>query len=135
VSLSASDIRDLSELEHAIGAFAVEPNGGLVIIPDSFLGINYERVIQLAYQHHLPAIYPYPFAIRAGGLASYNFDHPALFRAGAGYIDRILRGAKPSDLPVQSPRKFDLIINLTTARTLGLTISPSLLARADEVIE
>jgi putative ABC transport system substrate-binding protein len=135
VSLSASDIRDLSELEHTIGAFAVEPNGGLVVIPDSFLGINYERVVRLAYQHRLPAIYPYPFATRAGGLASYNFDHAALFRAGAGYIDRIFRGSKPSDLPVQSPRKFDLIINLKTARTLGLTISPSLLARADEVIE
>jgi putative tryptophan/tyrosine transport system substrate-binding protein len=135
VSLSANDIRDLPELERAIGAIAIEPNGGLVVIPDSFLAINYERFIQLAHQYHLPAIYPYPWCPRAGGLASYNFDHAALFRAGAGYIDRILRGAKPSDLPVQSPRKFDLIINLKTARTLGLTISPSLLARAEEVIE
>jgi len=135
VSLSVNDIRNIPELDRAIGAFAGSPNGGLVVIPDAFLGINYERTIQLARQHHLPAIYPYPFCPRAGGLASYNYDAIDLYRGGAGYIDRILRGAKPSDLPLQSPRKFDLIINLKTARTLGLAISPSLLARADEVIE
>ena len=93
-------------------------------MPDAFLAINYERIIQLTHQHHLPAVYPYPFAPRAGGLASYNFDHVDLFRAEAGYVDRILRGAKPSDLPVQSPRKFDLIVNLKAAENARASHSP-----------
>jgi putative ABC transport system substrate-binding protein len=135
VPLTADNLRDLLELEQAVAAFAAEPNGGLVVMNDTFSAVNYEAIIRLAHQHHLPAIYPWPFCPMHGGLVSYNFDLVALFRAGAGYIDRILRGAKPSDLPVQSPRQFDLIINLKTVRTLGLTIPASLLARADEVIE
>ena len=105
------------------------------MIPDSFLGINYERLIELSHWHRLPTIFPWPNCPRQGGLASYNLDEAALFRAGAGYIDRILRGAKPSELPVQAPSKFNLIINMKAAKELGLTIAPSLLARADEVIE
>lgn len=132
VSLSANDIRDLTQFKRAIAAFAAEPNGGLVVIPDAFLGINYELVIELAHEHHLPAIYPWAICPRRGGLASYNFNDVQLFRAGAGYIDRIFRGRRPSELPVEAPSKFDLVINLKTAKQLGLTISPSLLARADD---
>ena len=135
VSLTVSNVQDLPELERDIAAFGVQPNGGLVVMADTLAVVNYQRIIQLAHQHRLPAIYPWPFCPRSGGLSSYSFDIVRLLRAGAGYIDRILRGAKPSELPVQQPTRFDFILNLKTAQALGLTIAPSLLARADEVIE
>jgi putative ABC transport system substrate-binding protein len=135
VSLTVSNVQDLPELERDIAAFGVQPNGGLVVMADTLAVVNYQRIIQLAHQHHLPAIYPWPFCPRHGGLSSYSYDMISMARAGAGYIDRILRGAKPSELPVQQSTKFNLILNLKTAQALGLTIAQSLLARADEVIE
>jgi putative ABC transport system substrate-binding protein len=121
-----------AELERGIAAFAAEPNGGLI---PSGSQDDWPEIYRLADQYRLPAIYPGAGLVRAGGLMSYGANVPDLFRQLASYVDRILRGAKPSDLPVQFPTKFDLVINLKTAKTLGLTVPPTLLAIADEVIE
>jgi putative tryptophan/tyrosine transport system substrate-binding protein len=110
VSLTVRNVLDLPELERDIAAFGVEPNGGLVVMADTLAVVNYQRIIQLAHQHHLPAIYPWPFCPRHGGLSSYSYDMISMARAGAGYIDRILRGAKPSELPVQQPTKFNFML-------------------------
>ena len=124
-----------ADIERAMDGFASEPGGGLIAPPDAVTLPNRELIIALAARYRLPAVYPYRFFLTTGGLMSYGMDYADVFRRSASYVDRILRGEKPSELPVQAPTKFELVINLKTAKTLGLTVPPSLLARADEVIE
>jgi putative ABC transport system substrate-binding protein len=131
----AAPVHDTSELESVIAAQAREPNTGLIAMPDSFLIGHRVEIASLAARYRLPAVYPFRFFTELGGLLSYGSDILDNFRRAASYADRILKGAKPSELPVQAPVKFELAINLKTAKALGLTISPTLLARADEVIE
>jgi putative tryptophan/tyrosine transport system substrate-binding protein len=135
VRLATLAVHDLVEAEHGIEAFAREPGGGLVVLPNGITTPNREQIYGLTTRHRLPAIYSYPFFARGGGLISYGVDTVAQFREAAGYVDRILRGEKPGDLPVQLPTKFVLVINMKTARALGLVVPQSLLDRADEVIE
>ena len=123
------------EIERAVDAFAQEPNGGLVVLPGSRSRKNRDLIVGLAARHRLPAVYANYAFVASGGLMSYHTDVADLFRRAASYVDRILRGEKPGDLPVQNPTKFDMAINLKTAKALGITIPPMLLARADEVIE
>jgi putative tryptophan/tyrosine transport system substrate-binding protein len=131
----ARPVHDARQLESAVTALAREPNGGLIVMPDSFNVIHRERIIELAAVGKLPAIYPYGFASREGGLISYGNDQIDLFQRAATYVNRILKGVNPADLPVQAPVKFELSINLKTAKALGLTVPPTLLATANEVIE
>jgi putative ABC transport system substrate-binding protein len=133
--LTPAPVRDAAEIEQALTAFAREQNGGLLVLPDNVTVINRQRIIALAYEHRLPAIYAFRFFATSGGLVSYGTDVLQQHRFAADYVDRILKGAKPGDLPVQAPTKFELVINLKTAKALGLTVPPTLLARADEVIE
>jgi putative ABC transport system substrate-binding protein len=126
---------DAAELERGIGDFAREPNGGLLVLGDSSTFLHRELIVTLAVRHRLPAFYPFRDFISSGGLVYYGDDRTDQLRKAAEYIDRILRGAKPGDLPVQAPTKFELVINLKAAKAIGLEISPTLLARADEVIE
>jgi putative ABC transport system substrate-binding protein len=135
IDITTRGVSDATELEPAIVAAAREPGTALIVFPDIFTGAHHEQIVALAEQYKLPAIYPFRFFAAGGGLMSYGIDTPDLFRRLAGYIDRILKGAKPSDLPVQAPNKFELVINLKTAKALGLEIPPKLLALADEVIE
>jgi len=135
VEISPIDVRDTSETEHAIAAFAGKPNGGLIVLSTSLAVAHREQIIGSAARHRLPAVYPFRIYVSTGGLVSYGPDKIDPYRQAAGYVDRILKGEKPSDLPVQAPTKYDLVINLKTAKALGLEISPTLLARADEVIE
>ena len=131
----AAPVRDTSGLESAIAAQARAPNGGLVVITDSFLITHRAEIISLAARYRLPAIYPYRLFIELGGLLSYGNDIVDSFRRAATYADRILKGAKPSELPVQAPVKFELVINLKTAKALGLDVPLHLQQRADVVIE
>lgn len=135
VQLTTINIRENDDLERGIAGFAGAPNGGLIVLPHPRNIDSRTLLSELAVRHHLPAIYPYRYFAVSGGLMSYGFDQVEQWRGAAGYIDRILRGAKPADLPVQAPTKYDLVINLKTAKALGLTIAPSLLATAVEVIE
>jgi putative ABC transport system substrate-binding protein len=135
VKLSVAQVRDSAEIERALDAFAREPDGGLIVLPSPLTLVNRERIVALAARHRLPAIYAFRYFAAAGGLASYGIDSIDVFRRSASYVDRILKGAKPGDLPVQHPTKFDLAINLKTAKALGLTIPESFLLRADQVIE
>ena len=135
VETSPIDTRDAGEIERSITDFARTPNAGLVLVAVPGAIVNRKLIISLAAQHRLPAVYFQSIFARDGGLISYGPDPVALFRQAAGYVDRILKGEKPADLPVQAPTKYELCINLKTAKTLGLTIPPSVLARADEVIE
>jgi putative tryptophan/tyrosine transport system substrate-binding protein len=135
VEVSTADFDDAAEIEGAIAAFARERNGGLIVQPDQVTVVHRELISTLAARNRLPAVYPFRTFATIGGLMSYGIDVPDMYRQAAGYIDRILRGEKPADLPVQAPTKFELVINLRTANALGLTVSPTLLARADEVIE
>ena len=128
-------IRDAGTIENAIEAFAREINPGLLVLPDVTTTVHKELIVKLAVQHRLPAIYPWRHFVTAGGLMCYAVDLPDLWRRSASYVDRVLKGEKPSELPVQAPVKFDLVINLKTAKALGLTVPDTLLARADEVIE
>jgi putative ABC transport system substrate-binding protein len=132
---SVNPVHNDLEVESAIAALGREPGGGLIVMPDSFNIVHRERIIALAARHKLPVIYPYRYAIREGGLISYGVDQVDLFRRTAAYVDRILRGTKPAELPVQAPVKFELAINLKTAKALGLTVPLTLQASADEVIE
>src|SRR5262245_51626949 len=125
----------MSELESVVAAHARASNGGLIVMPDSFTNVHRTEIISLAARYGLPAVYPRRFFTQAGGLLSYGIDELDNFRRAATYADRILKGAKPSELPVQAPVRFELEINLKTAKALGLTVPPTLLARADEVIE
>jgi putative ABC transport system substrate-binding protein len=128
-------VRDASELETVIAAQASEPNGGLIVMADIFTLVHRAQITSLSDRYRLPAVYPYRQFAEIGGLLSYGVDLLENFWNAATYADRILKGEKPSELPVQAPVKFELVINLKTARTLGLTVPPSLLATADEVIE
>jgi ABC-type uncharacterized transport system substrate-binding protein len=129
------DVRHTSDIERGVTAFARTPMGGLIVTADPAAIVHREAIITLAARHRLPAIYPYRFFVTGGGLISYGLDNIEQYRLAAGYVDRILRGEKPADLPVQAPTKYDLVINTKTARALELEVPPTLLARADEVIE
>jgi putative tryptophan/tyrosine transport system substrate-binding protein len=135
VRLTATDVQDSAEIERAIEAFAREPNGGLIVLPGPIAIAHREQVIALAARHRVPAAYAFRYFATSGGLVSYGVDPADQSRQAAAYVDRILKGAKPSDLPVQQPTKFELVINLKTAKGLGLNVPQTLLARADEVIE
>jgi putative ABC transport system substrate-binding protein len=135
VALTTADIHDASDIARSITAFAGEPNGGLIPLPNPLTVDNGPMIAALAALHRLPAVYAFRYFAAAGGLLSYGSDPTDLWRRSASYVDRILRGAKPTDLPVQAPTKFQLVINLKTAKALGLEMPPTLLARADEVIE
>jgi len=135
VKATPAGVRHAAEVERAIDDFAREPNGGLIVLPSQIATNHRELIIALAARHRLPAIYPFRFFAASGGLMSYGIDNVDMFRRAASYVDRILRDEKPADLPVQAPTKYELVINLRTAKTLGLTVPDSLLARADEVIE
>jgi putative ABC transport system substrate-binding protein len=132
---SAIEIRQENDLEAALQSFAREPNGALIVPPNPFASVQRQKLIELTARHRLPTIYPFRFFVTGGGLMSYGIDTTDLFPRGATYVHRILRGQKAADLPVQAPNKFDLAINLKTAKTLGLEIPATLIARADEVIE
>ncbi len=131
----AAPVHNSSELESVAAAQARGLNGGLVVMPDGFLNVHRAEIISLAAHYRLPAVYPWRFFPELGGLMSYGSEQRALFRLAATYVDRILKGAKPSDLPVQAPVKFELVINLKTARTLGLDVPLRLQQRADDMIE
>jgi putative tryptophan/tyrosine transport system substrate-binding protein len=131
----SAGVRNTDELERMADAFAREGNGGLVVLPDVSTTNHRALIVALAARHRLPAVYPFRFFTASGGLLSYGSDVADVFRRAASYVDRILRGTSPGDLPVQAPTKYELVINLKTAKALGLEVPPSLLARADEVIE
>jgi putative ABC transport system substrate-binding protein len=133
--LAGLSVHGSGEIEHALETFADEPNGGLIIAPNVVTFANSDLIVAMAARYRLPAIYPFAFFAKGGGLISYGFDAADQFRQGAGYVDKILRGAKPTDLPVQHPTKFEIVVNLKTAKALGITIPQSILYRADEVIE
>jgi putative tryptophan/tyrosine transport system substrate-binding protein len=135
VELISALVHDTTELEMAITAQGREPGGALLVLPDVFTSTHRELIIQLTARHRLPAIYSFRFFVTSGGLISYGVDPDEPFRQVPIYVNRILRGERPGDLPVQAPTKFELVVNLKTARTLGLTVPPTLLATADEVIE
>ena len=135
VELSPVDVRDAGEIERAVTAFARGLNGGLIVTAGALTISHRQPIIAFAARHKLPAVYPASFHVTAGGLISYGPDVIDQFRRAAGYVDRILKGEKPADLPVQAPTKYELVINLKTAKALGLDIPQSVLARADEVIE
>jgi putative ABC transport system substrate-binding protein len=135
VELTPIDVRDPGEMERAIAAFARGPNGGLIVTASQSAVTHRDLIISLATRYRLPNVFGFRYYPAAGGLASYGPDPLDEHKRAAGYVDRILKGEKPADLPVQAPTKYVLVINLKTAKALGLTVSPSLLARADEVIE
>jgi putative ABC transport system substrate-binding protein len=135
VEAITAPVRDAPELESVVAAQAREGNGGLIALPDTFLAAHHAQLASLTAHYHVPAITPWRFNAELGGLLSYGIDVPDNFRRAATYVDRILKGAKPSELPVQAPVKFELVINLKTAKALGLDVPWSLQQRADEVIE
>jgi putative tryptophan/tyrosine transport system substrate-binding protein len=135
VELRPIDSRDPGEIERAVSAFAGEPNGGLIVALGARVILHRDLIITLAARHRVPAVYPDRAFAGPGGLISYGSDQVEQMRRAAGYVDRILKGEKPADLPVQAPTKYELVINLKTAKALGLEVPPTLLARADEVIE
>ena len=135
VTVTAAGARDASEIEPALKAFAREPNGGVIVAPSPLTTFRRELIITLVRQFDLPAIYPFRYFPKSGGLVSYGIDQTEQARGGASYIDRVLRGANPGELPIQLPTRYELAINLKTAKTLGLKIPESFLLRADEVIE
>jgi putative ABC transport system substrate-binding protein len=133
--LETAGVRDAVEIERAISAIAQEPNGALIVLPNPVAILHRALTIALAAKLHLPAVYPHTLFVKSGGLLSYGVDLVEMYRQSASYVDRIFKGEKPADLPVQAPTKYELVINLKTAKALGLTVPPTLLARADEVIE
>jgi putative tryptophan/tyrosine transport system substrate-binding protein len=135
VDLSTISVHDPGEIERDVTAFAREPNGGMVVTPSPMATEHRNLIIALAARHRLPAVYPFRYWTTSGGLISYGPDLIEPYRRAAGYVDRILKGEKPADLPVQAPTKYELVINLKTAKALGLDLPASVLARADEVIE
>jgi putative tryptophan/tyrosine transport system substrate-binding protein len=135
VELSPLDVRDAGEIERAVTAFARGSSGGLIVTSSGSAAVHRELIIALAARNRLPAVYNYRYFATGGGLISYGPDPIDQYRRAAGYVDRILKGEKPGDLPVQAPTKYELAINLKTAKALGLAVPPTLLARADEVIE
>ena len=135
VELSAAAVRDTGEIEAAMSELGRKPGAGLLVPPDAFTVIHHAMIIELAARHRLPAVYAYRSFVAEGGLMSYGPDVHDIFRRTASYVDRILKGAKPADLPVEAPVKFEFVINLKAAKTLGLDVPDKLLALADEVIE
>jgi putative ABC transport system substrate-binding protein len=135
VALVVANVQDIGEIERAIAAFGSEPDTGLIVFPHPLTIANRALIHSLAARHRLPAIYPYKYFAADGGLLSYGPDQVDQWRGAASYVDRILRGEKPADLPVQTPVKYETVLNLKTAKTLGLEVPTTLLARADEVIE
>jgi putative tryptophan/tyrosine transport system substrate-binding protein len=135
VELRPIDMHDPGEIERAVVAFARAPNAGLIIVGSPSVVVHRDLIITLAARHRLPAVYPFPYFARSGALIAYGPELVPPFRRAAGYVDRILKGEKPADLPVQAPVKYELVINLKTAKALGIEVPPMLLARADEVIE
>jgi ABC-type uncharacterized transport system substrate-binding protein len=135
VELTPVGVRDAAEIERAISVFARGSNGGLIVTVVGSTILHRDLISTLAVRHRLPAVYPFRFFVTGGGLISYGPDISDQYRRAAGYVDRILRGEKPADLPVQAPTKYELVINLKTAKALGLEVPPTLLTRADEVIE
>ena len=135
MEVSPVDVRDAGEIERAVTAFAGSPNGGLIASSNPGTSIHRKLIIMLAARHKLPAVYFEHTFAADGGLISYGPDYIDQYRQAAGYVDRILKGEKPANLPVQAPTKFELVLNLKTAKALGLTVPASLLARADEVIK
>jgi putative tryptophan/tyrosine transport system substrate-binding protein len=135
VELTPIDARDPSEIEHAMAAFAREPNGGLIVTGSQSAATHRKLIISLALQHRLPNVYAFRYYPASGGLASYGPDAIDMHRRAAVYVDRVLKGEKPADLPVQAPIKYELVINLKTAKALGITVPQAVLGRADEVIE
>jgi putative ABC transport system substrate-binding protein len=135
VELTPIGVRDAAEIERGITAFARSPNGGMIVTASTPALIHRELITKLAARHRLPAVYSFRYFVTVGGLISYGLDSVDPFRRAASYVDRILKGEKPGDLPVQAPTRYELVINLKTAKALGLTVPDSLLARADEVIE
>jgi putative ABC transport system substrate-binding protein len=135
VEAIAAPVRDTSELESVVAAQAREPNSGLIVMPEAFMNVHRAEVTSLAAHYRLPAVYPRRFFAEVGGLLSYGNDQSDNFRRTATYVDRILKGSNPGDLPIEQPIKFELVINLKAAKALGLSIPPSILARADGVIE
>jgi len=135
VELTPVNVRDPNEIERAVSAFARSPNGGLIVTASPLALRHRNLIVALAARHKLCAIYNLRSFVTAGGLISYGTDIPDLLRRAAGYVDRVLKGEKPADLPVQAPTKFEMVVNIKTAKTLGVTLPLPLLARADELIE
>jgi putative tryptophan/tyrosine transport system substrate-binding protein len=135
VELIEAPVHDSAAIEVVLTGLGREPGGGLILLPDTFLASHLKLIVEMAARQQLPAIYPFRYFVGAGGLVSYGPDVDDQFRQAAGYVDRILRGEKPGDLPVQQPTKFEMVINLKTAKALGLTVPDKLLVAADEVIE
>ena len=135
VEVNPIGVRDAGEIERGVAAFARAANGGLIVTPSGRVSLHRDLIVAVAARHKLPAVYPFHYMVTDGGLISYSPDWVDQYRPAAGYVDRILKGEKPADLPVQTPTKYELVINLKTAKALGLEVPPSLLARADEVIE
>ena len=136
VELRPIDLHEAGEIERAVAAFG-QSKGGMIVLSSATATVHRDLIIAMATQYHLPTVYPTRFHVTGGGLISYGADPIDFFRRAAGYVDRILKGEKPADLPVQAPTKYELVINLNikTAKTLNISIPPTLLARADEVIE
>jgi putative tryptophan/tyrosine transport system substrate-binding protein len=135
VEVSPVNVRDAPEMERAVAAFAGSSNGGLIVTGGALAEVHRKLITTLAARHRLPAVYPFRYFVSSGGLISYGPNQDDEYRRAVGYVDRILKGEKPADLPVQAPTKYELVINLKTAKALGLEVPPTLLARADEVIE
>jgi putative ABC transport system substrate-binding protein len=133
--LTPIDLQDANAIEADINAFARSPNGGLIVVVSGASLRHRELILRLAAQHRVPAVYPYRVFVTSGGLLTYSPDLSSMYRRAAGYVDRILKGEKPADLPVQAPTKYELVINLKTAKALSIELPPTVLARADEVIE
>lgn len=129
------EVHDLAGIEAVMADLAAKPPAGIAVIPDAFFASHGTQIVALAERFRLPAIYPYRYYVAQGGLMCYGVNNVDLFRQVAPYVDRILRGAKPADLPIQQPTRFQLVINMKTARTLGLAVSPSLIASSDELID
>jgi ABC-type uncharacterized transport system substrate-binding protein len=135
IEVTAAPVRDTAEIEAAIAKLGREPDGGLIVAPDGYMTVHQHLLIRLAQQHQLPAVYALRTFVAQGALMSYGPDAYDVLRRSASYVDRILKGEKPGDLPVQAPTKYELVINLNTAKALGIEVPPTLLARADEVFE
>jgi putative ABC transport system substrate-binding protein len=135
IQTRAAAVDSDADIEDALGSLARAPGGGFVVMPDTFTNIHRDRIVALAAHYRLPAVYPFRWFADIGGLLSYGIDTDDMFRRAASYVDRVLKGEKPADLPVQAPTKFEMVLNLKTAKALGLKAPESLLATADEVIE
>jgi ABC-type uncharacterized transport system substrate-binding protein len=135
IQASAAAVHSDTDIENAISALAREAGGGLLVLPDTFTGVHRERIVSLAASYRLPAVYPFRWFAEIGGLLSYGIDSDDMFRRAAAYVDRVLKGTEPADLPVQAPIKYELVVNLRTAKALGLTVPETVMLGADQVIE